>query len=388
MTDDVKVPKPRLIKGLYYWQAPKRYREMGYTPTNVRLIGRQGDGLDAERAAEAKRLTQAMVDHYAAKVPRPVATWADLMHRYRTDETSTIWSVKGNTRQGYLANTAWWEGVIGPNPIGYLTFEEMSRIHRAMQAKRAPGDIKAKITQLRAIVRYGVLIRAPGAREVKEVLSEMRFASAPPRRFVPTREMVERLIQHAIDRGRRSFAMGLMFQWHLALRLGDIRGIWLEGAGEGGIVREGKRWQDGLTWDMFAPDLSSFEKVISKTARSIPAPTRFALANLPELRAMLLATPLERRVGPVIVSERTGLPYTDSGWSGTFRDLAGELGLPREFKALDIRAGAITEAVESGADAKRVRDFAGHTQMSTTDLYMRGREQAVAEVIDIRARRA
>lgn len=385
MPADTKAPTPRRIKDCYYWQAPKKFRDAGYKPSNVRLTGRPGDGLDAERMAESERLTREMLDFYEAKQPRAVRTWADLIHRYRTDKASTLWKVKATTRKDYLALTAIWEKALGENPIDFLTFERITDIHNDLLAKgQSARNIHGKITQLRFLTKYGVLIRAPGAKDVQDVLSNMRFSTSAARDYAPDREMVEAVIRHAQACGLRSLALGMRIQWDLGLRLSDIRGIWLPDEGEGGIVRDGKRWGDGLTWDMVSADLMWIKKVPSKTAKRQPKARLYPLEHLPELRAMLDATPMEKRVGPVIVAERTGLPYTSSGWSLAFRRISRDLGLPPEFQMRDIRAGAITEGIEAGADVEEVRDFAGHTQTSTTNLYMRGRERNTAKVVKLR----
>jgi hypothetical protein len=44
-----------------WWKATPKYLRLGYTPERVRLPGTKGDGLDQERAAEARRQTLAML---------------------------------------------------------------------------------------------------------------------------------------------------------------------------------------------------------------------------------------------------------------------------------------------------------------------------------------
>lgn len=108
--------------------------------------------------------------------------------------------------------------------------------------------------------------------------------------------------------------MGLLMQWTLMLRSVDVCDQWLPTTGgEGGIVRDGLRWQDGLTWDMVAADLSAFEKVISKTARSNPEPFRFELT--PELAARLGLLGNGGKISPIITSERYGAPCSRYSWA-------------------------------------------------------------------------
>jgi len=51
---------------------------------------------------------------------------------------------------------------------------------------------------------------------------------------------------------------------------------------------------------------------------------------------------------------------------------------------MDTRAGAISEATDAGAPLEKVRKAATHSNISMTQRYSRGDEQATAEVIRIR----
>lgn len=149
-------------------------------------------------------------------------------------------------------------------------------------------------------------------------------------------------------------------------------------------MRDGLRWQDGLTWDMIASDLSGFEKVISKTSRSNPDPMTFALTD--ELRSRLRMLGEGRKFGPVIVS-RTGMPYERQAWGRTFSRIRDRLGLPKEITLMDTRAGAITEAKSMGADPYALRDAAQHSNVATTDRYARGRSESADKIVQLRSRK-
>lgn len=371
------------VKGLYYWKAPGKYRKLGYEPTSVRLAGRAGDGLDLVRAAEARRLTRAMVERFSAKAKPPVRSWADLIGRYVDDDVSPIRDVKGSTREDYAWLLGRWATIIGTLPIAALDYEAVKTIESGMKANgRSVSYVHRMFTMLRTVAGYGVAIKVAGARDVADVLGQIRFKMPPRREVYPAREQVVSIIRHADATGLRSFATGLLIQWTYALRAVDVRGQWLPGPG--GIMRNGEHWADGLTWDMVEPDLGGFSKVISKTARQMPWPTRFDLAVAPQVQERLAA--MKRRPGPVIVSERTGLPYTVSGWSRTFRRLADELGLPREIMMMDTRAGALTEGRGTGADREVLRDAAGHMDASTTDRYLRNRESNIVKLAEARSK--
>lgn len=216
-------------------------------------------------------------------------------------------------------------------------------------------------------------------------------------RVAPTRDQTMAIIQEADRRGMHDFALGLSLQWWFGLRAVDVRGQWFEinEKDTGGITRETivkrksftrikhTRWQDGLTWDMFAPDLSGFTKVISKTASSNPEPEWFDLTKLPELQSRLPLLASTGRTGPVILSG-DGLPYTREGWSNAFRRIRRHLKLPDDIRSMDLRAGAITEARDQGATLADMRDMATHASTDTTQRYIRGTEQARGRIIELR----
>ncbi|MBC7181879.1 MAG: recombinase, partial [Roseovarius sp.] len=182
---------------------------------------------------------------------------------------------------------------------------------------------------------------------------------------------------------------GILMQFEFTLRAVDVRGQWLEThEHEGGIIRNGKRWQDGLTWDMFDADLKGFSKVISKTAKSLPEPYRFDLTPLPEIRSRLRMLRQENPVGPVILSMRAGgLPYTASGWSQAWARLRKAAGLPKNIWMMDIRAGAVTEAKSLGVDPFALRDAAQHASVSTTNRYSRNRSEGANQIVQLRRNR-
>jgi hypothetical protein len=180
-----------------------------------------------------------------------------------------------------------------------------------------------------------------------------------------------------------AFALGVLLQWTFALRGVDVFGQWLERSGEGGIRRGRELWCDGLTWDMVAPDLSAFSKVISKTERSMPEPMRFSLEGLTEVQTRLRLIGNGKRIGPVICSERYGLPYTAESRSRAWARIRESLGLPSIW-LMDTRAGAITEGRQLGASVADLRDAAGHATTATTQRYMRGRAEAVEKVVHLR----
>jgi hypothetical protein len=97
-------------------------------------------------------------------------------------------------------------------------------------------------------------------------------------------------------------------QYWFGLRAVDVRGKFIDGV-----------WADGLTSEMIDPALLCFEKVISKTAKSLDEAYHFDLTNTPDIQRRLIdiyvGLPEEGRTGPVTVLPKTRKPFTQSGWT-------------------------------------------------------------------------
>lgn len=268
-----------------------------------------------------------------------------------------------------------------------LTYEELKRTQKVMHDKgRSVSYIHRFFNTVRRVARYGKALKNKPATEVASVLAEMRFQTGAARQQAPSREQVYRIVAAADAKSLPHFAVGVLIQYEFSLRAVDVRGLWLKSdAIEGGIFRNGTRWQDGLTWDMFDADLTTFEKVISKTAKSMPEPYQFDLTLVPEIRSRLMLLRPERPVGPVILSIRSGgLPYTTSGWSQAWARMRIDAKIPQNIWLMDLRAGGVTEAKNLGADPYALRDAAQHSNISTTSRYSRDRSEGANNIVQLR----
>jgi hypothetical protein len=350
----------------------------------IYLPGTAGDGQDALRAAECRRLTRELAAAVGEGPDVPTGTWGGLILRYRHDRYSPMRDVKENTRESYEKALQILMPIVSATPVKSLNYTSLRAMQERMVERGWSVDkIRRTFTMLRAVAKYGKQIGVPGAREVKDILTDMRIKTPVKRQVAPTREQVRAVIDEADAKGMHAFALGVLLQWTFALRGVDVFGQWLERSGEGGIRRGRELWCDGLTWDMVAPDLSAFSKVISKTERSMPEPMRFSLEGLTEVQTRLRLIGNGKRIGPVICSERYGLPYTAESRSRAWARIRESLGLPSIW-LMDTRAGAITEGRQLGASVADLRDAAGHATTATTQRYMRGRAEAVEKVVHLR----
>ncbi|SCX02728.1 hypothetical protein [Agrobacterium rosae] len=94
--------------------------------------------------------------------------------------------------------------------------------------------------------------------------------------------------------------------------------------------------------------------------------------------------PAEKRIGPVVVSETTGLPYKDTQFSRTWRAIAREVGIPDDVWNRDSRAGGVTEGSDTGADIEHLRHHANHKNIQTTTRYNRKTIDKTRNVAELR----
>jgi len=385
-----KIPERRYAQ----WKCPPKYVKAGYAITKVKIkpAGHADDKFQRARALRCRELTQELVRWFEDQEKPRVdpETWKYLIARYKTDQFSPFQEVKGNTRAGYIQQLAKLEEVIGRTKIAGMTYEVIKTIQKAMTDKgRSISYIHRFFNTLRRVSRYGKVLKIRAAIEVADILSEMRFQNSSARQVSPTRNQVYAVITAADQEGLDHYALGIMIQYEFSLRAVDVRGQWLNtNETEGGIIRNGKRWQDGLTWDMFDIELTRMTKLISKTKKSLPEPYVFDLSAVPEVRDRLMKIQPSDPVGPVILAKKSGgMPYTVSGWSQAWARLRKKAGIPEGIWMMDLRAGAMTEAKNLGADPYSLRDAGQHKEISTTDRYTRARSDGANKVVQLRQAR-
>lgn len=387
------------------WQAPQRYVKAGWAPARIPIP-------EGDVTALCRRYTRDLLAWWAKREVSAAdfGTWGYVIRRYRSDSTSPYAEVKQNTRDGYDYTCDAWDRIIGHMRIENLTFEQIKQIELAMRNKgRSSAYIRRMMTQLRGLANYGSLLREikDPCRDVADTLSKMRFKMPAAKSTYPTREEVMAIVEQADAHGDHLIATGWLLQFEMCLRAVDVRGQWLSIQGtplgaasrqgsavhvvqgrevqSGGITRNGRRWQDGLTWEMFSPDMTRFQKVISKTERTMPEPYVFDLGAVPYLRERIARARHVEAVGPVFVT-RAGLPYDQTTWARVWAKYRGLAGVSEEVKVTDLRSGGITEARNMGAGAFDLRDAAQHSNVSTTSRYVRGRSEASRKVINLRQR--
>lgn len=300
---------------------------------------------------------------------------SDLIAVYRSDEDSPYRAVRQNTRVGYDYCLGILEREIGSARIDVLTRKDFAAWHRRFSEGGRVRRAHGLMTMLRMLLSFGASMRFDGCRDAKDVLGEMTFSTPPRRTTAMTYPQAHAIVEKAIGLGVRSIALGQALQFELGLRQADVIGQWTVNHGTGGIRWKGRTWGGGLTWTDLTAD--SLAKRTSKTgAEGQWNPAEFPLL----VRAMGAFTPPER-IGPAIVDERAGRPYSSRhAYGEVWRRVADAAGVPRTVWNMDSRAGAISEAADAGASMEDMREFATHANAATTSRYVRRSLEATTRV--------
>jgi hypothetical protein len=161
-----------------------------------------------------------------------------------------------------------------------------------------------------------------------------------------------------------SMALAVALQFACSLRQKDVIGEWIDEEGK-------RRWVTGLVWGQHIKNDWTLVKPTSKS--NFEEIAEFDLNLIPLVMAELLCIPRESRIGAVILNETTRSPYLQREFARRFRNIARKVGIPDEIWNMDARAGAITDALDNGAEPADVMKAATHRHLSTSLIYDRDR---------------
>lgn len=359
-----------------YWRVPKADKKAGYAITSYRL-----NGTEEEQAAKCRELTRELLKWRRGKPKVLPETWGWIIARYKTDDLSPIRDVKANSRKSYIEILDGWlaSRTFAEMQVQDTTFEVMKRWKMAMESNgRSTSFIQRRFVHLRMVANYGLAVKPALFRDVCSILGSgaLKIRSPKPRTVAPSSSQILSIIAEADKAGDAMFALGLSLQWWLTLRAVDVRGQWLDHEG-------GRRWGDGLTWDMIDLEAQEIRKMVSKTERHDSRPMVWDLAPLPDLVARIAAIPVDERVGAVIKSN--GKPFEVRHYRDLWARYREAAGVPKEVQLMDTRAGAINDALRLGADRLAMQHAANHKDGATTERYIRDRDMGANNVILLRS---
>lgn len=371
-----------------YWVADEKAVKQGYPTKTARLFGDWGDPASAnEIASRCRILQQEMLEWLAGNVepsnPHAHGTISWLCTLFETDPETPYRTLRHDTQKFYSRYIKTIVETVGERRLGTVNGRDARRWFENWQQRHGHRSAYGCIQTLRRVISYGVELRDANCIELSMVLKKTEFRTPRSRKARPTHDQIAVFCETARDLDRGSIAMAVLIQFELSLRQKDVIGEWvpLNDEPPTGISDGDKRWQWGLTWDQIDGAMI-LRKPTSKSNGQETAEHDLKLH--PDIVNGLSHTPRERRIGPVIVDEKSGLPWRRPHFSRQFRKIAKAAGWPDTLWNMDSRAGAISESFEAGADAPDVMKVATHTQMSTTMGYNRGAIVQTSRVAELR----
>lgn len=370
------------------WVARSDLRKRGYRPKVVRLYLGWGPD-DIERAWISDRcnaLQDAMlVWGHGVKVATFDGTLCGLVACYETDKDSRYKKLRYCTQQNYATLTKRLIKDRGDEKICEIKARHLLRWHEEWIELGHTTMAHSLIAMLRTLFGFGATILEDDECErLCAVMHKMRFEMAGRRRERLTAEQAIAIRRQAHKMGKPSIALAQAFQFELMLRQKDVVGEWIpQSQPELSTVTHGnEKWLRGLRWSEIDANLILRHNT-SKKKKDLEVNLRLAPMVMEELARLGDALPTS---GPVIVSEKTGVPYMASEYRRQWRIAARRAGIPDVVFNMDSRAGGITEATDAGADIESVRHAATHSNSSTTQGYSRGSTEKTATVMQMRVK--
>ena len=374
-----------------YWIARTDIAKAGYLPRVVRLSYDINDPANYRLIESACQRLDSEMKAWAGGHKRPKhfeGTILSLSRRYQTDEASPFRQHKWNWRDRETRILKIIEAAFGQRSLATLTNNDFKRWYDVAKKPKVAGaperiDRAVKIMKLlRQMLSFGVAAELPHCARLCAILEKMRFKGPARRRVKLELHHVEDFIPKAIEMGRLSLALGTALQFETMMRQRDVIGEW-EPLGDTdrslGIVLNGNRWVNGLTWADIPPTMI-LTKATTKTGAIVVADLKLC----PLVMQVLAMVPTDKRVGPMIIDEKSGRPYAEDAYAREWRVVARAAGIPDAVKNMDARAGAISEAVDGLAPLDEIRSTAGHSQASTTIRYVRGSAGKSKHVAELR----
>ncbi|MHA6297835.1 hypothetical protein [Devosia sp. CAU 1758] len=313
-------------------------------------------------------------------------TIKSLSRLYQTDEDSPYRGLKWNSAANVTKTLKIIEGTVGARQVNKLLGNDFKGWHRKWgepkgpDAPPRPWRAKHAMDTVRQLISYGVTLGFEDCLRADTILSKIRFATPPARTAIMTAGQVEAIRATAHAQGWHSIALGTVLQFELTMRQKDVIGEWEPvDSGQGGIRHRGTMWVNGLLWS----DIDN-EMILRKVHTKTGFPVEHDLKLHPAVLEEIAFIPADKRVGPMIIAEKTGEPYKHRNYTQRWRQVANAAGVPKAVQNMDARAGAITEAYDLGAAETDVMKSAGHKNRQTSARYNRGTIKQTSRVAMMR----
>lgn len=371
------------------WRARTDLIAKGYTPKSARLwFGKDLIPGDIDYIRDrANALQDDMLVWGRGGVPELGlqfdGTINSLIDAYQSDPDSPYLKKRYATRLHYDSLCKRLREDLGDKRVENIDARSLLRWHETFLAANHLPMGHACIGMLRTVSTFGATILAKQeCRDLKNLLRDMRFPVGKPRHSTLSAEQAIAVRAKAHELGYHSIALAQAFQFECTVRQKDVIGEWVPVSEAGPLseVLDGQmKWLRGIRWEEIDADMI-LRHVTSKRQKEIVVDLKLAPMVMEELQLT------ERKdSGPIIVCDITGVPWRALHFRTHWRKCADACGIPKSVRNMDSRAGAITEALKAGASLDNVRKSATHSDVGMTQRYSRGDDEAIADVMKLRA---
>lgn len=411
-----------------FWMCRTDLMKRGYKPPIIPLW-RGLEPTEADRALVSDTCKKAQTDMLIwgrgglPATPTYDGTVRGLIHCYKTDPDSPFHKLRFFTRQNYTIlcrrienglrkdNVNGDETGHGDERIADIRPRDVMHWHEEWSASGIPMA-HGLVRMFRGLLGFGMTMlednlpdgEVGNCERLSLKLSKMRFTMGKSREVELTAEQATAIRAMAHVEELHSIALAQAFQYECAFRQKDEIGEWvpLDEPGTSEITSVDKngrhtKWLRGIRWSEIDEHLvlrhitSKKQKAAERELLLAPMVMEELTRLCPDLiivNEMTKAVTINRHLlpasGPVIIEERTGLPYRAHNFRAKWRDLARAVGIPDHIRNMDSRAGAITEATDSGS-LEDARHLAQYSDIQMTAKYSRGTRKKVSNTMRNRA---
>jgi hypothetical protein len=329
----------------------------------------------------------------ASRGPRYRGTVASLITCYRTDPDSPFHAAEYKTRIYYLALMRRLERDCGTVRVRSITAREVKRWHEQWNEGGHVTMSHAVVGMLRTLIGFGAgLLEDEACARLGLILHKMRFPLPKPRTEQLTAAQVVEIRAQAHKEKLHSIALAQAIQFGGTLRQKDVIGEYLplSEPGASDVVVGRHKWVKGLRWEEIDADFV-LDHLTSKKKKPAAIELLIEPMVVEELRRLARLSPNAKLTrdkfperGPVIVCERSGVPWRADKFRRRWRELARACNISDKVKEMDSRAGAISEALDAEVPIEHVSSAATHSDTKMTRRYNRSQQTQTANAMSKR----
>lgn len=274
-------------------------------------------------------------------------TVGSLVQMYRTSDASTYKTLRFSTRQYYDNLLKVILSSCGSDKIADLSAGDIQDYYDGWTdhgtKKQSMGH--SLIAMLRIIANFGYkVLEDPACDRLSVTLHRMKFTSGKSNNEELTSLQANQIIDMAHKIELPSMALAQAFQFDCGLRQKDVIGEWVpeNEPGDSYVFDLDTKWLRGLRW----------EEIDGNILRHILS-VEGALFELPLSKAPLVTQELARlgelpKRGPIIVSEKNGLPWRAVEYRRIWRKIADDCGIPKTVKNRHSRYATNLDSDDNG----------------------------------------